>query len=393
MTVDFLQGARELAPRLIDWRRDFHRHPELAFTETRTASLVADQLHQLGLEVQTGVGRTGVVALLDGASDGPTVLLRFDMDALPIREENQVPYASVNPGVMHACGHDGHTAIGLAVAHLLSDQRSRIHGRLKFVFQPAEEIAEGAQAMIQDGVLQDPEPEVALGLHLWNTLPVGQVGIMAGPVMAGADIFDVIVRGAGGHGASPHETRDPLLAAAHIVTALQSVISRNVNPLDSAVLSVTSFIAGTASNIIPSEVTLKGTIRTYTDAVHDLTIRRLKQVTEGIAQAMDCVAEVTVTSLTPPLVNHPEVTQVVQQAIAPYTEPENLLPDIRTMGAEDMAIFLNRIPGCFFFVGSANSQRDLSYPHHHPRFDFDEAALPLAAAMLASAAAAYVLPG
>lgn len=393
MTVDFLQGARELAPRLIDWRRDFHRHPELAFTETRTASLVADQLHQLGLEVQTGVGRTGVVALLDGASDGPTVLLRFDMDALPIREENQVPYASVNPGVMHACGHDGHTAIGLAVAHLLSDQRSRIHGRLKFVFQPAEEIAEGAQAMIQDGVLQDPEPEVALGLHLWNTLPVGQVGIMPGPVMAGADIFDVIVRGAGGHGASPHETRDPLLAAAHIVTALQSVISRNVNPLDSAVLSVTSFIAGTASNIIPSEVTLKGTIRTYTDAVHDLTIRRLKQVTEGIAQAMDCVAEVTVTSLTPPLVNHPEVTQVVQQAIAPYTEPENLLPDIRTMGAEDMAIFLNRIPGCFFFVGSANSQRDLSYPHHHPRFDFDEAALPLAAAMLASAAAAYVLPG
>ncbi|NPV67999.1 MAG: amidohydrolase [Anaerolineae bacterium] len=393
MTVDFLQGAQRLAPQLIDWRRELHRHPELAFMETRTASMVANQLHQLGLEVQTGVGKTGVVALLDGASDGPTVLLRFDMDALPIREENQVPYASVNPGVMHACGHDGHTAIGLAVAHLLSDQRNRIHGRVKFVFQPAEEIAEGAQAMIQDGVLQNPEPEIALGLHLWNTLPVGQVGIMPGPVMAGADIFDLIIRGAGGHGASPHETRDPLLAGAHIVTALQSVISRNVNPLDSAVLSVTSFTAGTASNIIPSEVSLKGTIRTYTDAVHDLTIRRLKQVTEGIAQAMGCVAEVTVTSLTPPLVNHLEVTQVVQQAIAPYTDPENLLPDIRTMGAEDMAIFLNRIPGCFFFVGSANSQHNLAYPHHHPRFDFDEAALPLAAAMLASAAAAYVLPG
>lgn len=393
MTVDFLQGAQTLTPQIIDWRRELHRHPELAFMETRTAGLVADRLHQLGLEVQTGVGKTGVVALLDGASDGPTVLLRFDMDALPIREENQVPYASVNPGVMHACGHDGHTAIGLAVAHLLSDQRSRIHGRVKFVFQPAEEIAEGAQAMIQDGALQDPEPEVALGLHLWNSLPVGQVGIMPGPVMAGADIFDVIVRGAGGHGASPHETRDPLLAGAHIVTALQSVISRNINPLDSAVLSVTSFNAGTASNIIPSEVALKGTIRTYTDAVHDLTIHRLKQVTEGIAQAMGCVAEITVTSLTPPLVNHPEITQVVQQAIAPYTEPENLLPDIRTMGAEDMAIFLNQIPGCFFFVGSANSQRDLAYPHHHPHFDFDEAALPLAAAMLASAAAAYVLPG
>ncbi len=393
MTIDFLPGARELVEQLVEWRRDFHRHPELAFKETRTASIVAEHLRGLGLEVRAGVGGTGVVAMLEGASDGPTILLRFDMDALPVCEANQVPYASANPGVMHACGHDGHTAIGLAVAHLLGALRSRIHGRVKFVFQPAEEIAEGAQAMIRDGVLEDPRPEVALGLHLWNTLPVGQVGIMAGPVMAGADIFDITIRGAGGHGAAPHETRDPLLAAAHIVTALQSVVSRNINPLESAVLSVTSFSAGTASNIIPAEAYLKGTIRSYTGAVHDLTISRLEQVAEGIAQAMGCAAEVNVTRLTPPLTNHPDVTGIVQEAIAPYTEPGNLLPDVRTMGAEDMAIFLENIPGCFFFVGSANEQRGLIYPHHHPQFDFDETALPLGAAMLASAAAAYVIPG
>jgi len=393
MAVDFLQRAGEMAPQMAAWRRDFHRHPEMAFMETRTAGIVADSLNRLGLEVQTGVGKTGVVAMLDGASDGPTVLVRFDMDALPITEANQAPYASAQPGVMHACGHDGHTAIGLAVAYLLSALRSRIHGRVKFVFQPAEEIAEGAQAMIQDGVLQNPEPEVALGLHLWNTLPLGQVGIMAGPVMAGADVFELTVLGAGGHGAAPHEARDPLLAAAHIVTALQSVVSRNIDPLDSAVLSVTSFSAGTAFNIIPEEARLKGTIRTYTSAAHDLTILRLTQVTEGIAQALGCSVEMTTTRLTPPLVNHPEVTQVVQQAIAPYIEPASLLPNIRTMGAEDMAIFLERVPGCFFFVGSANEQRGLAYPHHHPQFDFDEAALPLGAAMLASAVAAYVIPG
>jgi len=393
MAVDFLQRAEDLAPQMAAWRRDFHRHPEMAFMETRTAGIVADSLHRLGLEVQTGVGKTGVVAMLDGASDGPTVLVRFDMDALPITEANQAPYASAQPGVMHACGHDGHTAVGLAVAYLLSALRSRIHGRVKFVFQPAEEIAEGAQAMIQDGVLQNPEPEVALGLHLWNTLPLGQVGIMAGPVMAGADVFELTVLGAGGHGAAPHEARDPLLAAAHIVTALQSVVSRNIDPLDSAVLSVTSFSAGTAFNVIPEKAHLKGTIRTYTSAAHDLTVLRLTQVTEGIAQALGCSVEMTTTRLTPPLVNHPEVTRVVQQAIAPYIEPASLLPNIRTMGAEDMAIFLERVPGCFFFVGSANEQRGLAYPHHHPQFDFDEAALPLGAAMLASAVAAYVIPG
>ncbi|MFC1959181.1 M20 family metallopeptidase [Chloroflexota bacterium] len=393
MTIDFLTNATAMTDQLIAWRRDIHKHPELAFEETRTAKIVADELSHLGLEVQTGVGKTGVVGLLSGGSDGPTVLVRCDMDALPMQEANEVAYASVHETVMHACGHDGHTAIGLAVAHLLNQQRSRIQGQIKFVFQPAEEAALGAQAMIDDGVLENPKPDIALGIHLWNANPVGQVAVSAGPTMAGADIFEITIRGRGGHGALPHETRDPLLAATHVVNALQSVISRNINPLDSAVLSVTSFNAGTAFNIIPTEATLKGTIRTYTPQVHDLAISRLHEVTDGISNALGCEAEVTTQQLTPPLVNDATVTRVVSQAVAPYVEPHNVLPEIKTTGAEDMAIFLQHIPGCFLLVGSAAPERGLNYPHHHPQFDFDEAALPLGAAMLASAVATYVIPG
>lgn len=391
--LDFLTESTAMRDQLVDWRRDLHRHPEMAFEETRTAQIVADTLRQLGLVVQSGIGKTGVVGTLVGAADGPTVLVRCDMDALPISEDNTASYASAVPGVMHACGHDGHTAIGLGVATLLAAVRSRIRGQVRFVFQPAEEIAEGANAMIADGVLDAPRPDIALGLHLWNSLPLGQVGITPGPIMAGADIFEIVIRGKGGHGASPHETRDPLLAATQVINALQSVVSRNVDPLDSAVLSVTSMMAGTAFNIIPPDARLKGTIRTYSETVHALTASRLRELTVGIAAAMGCEAEISITRLTPPLVNDLEVTRTVTQAIAPFIEPSKITPNVRTMGAEDMAIFLNEIPGCFLLVGSANAENQLNYPHHHPKFDFDEAILPLGAAILASAVAAYVIPG
>ena len=362
------------------------------FRRFRTAGIVAAELQRLGLEVATGVGHTGVVGILSGEADGPTVLVRCDMDALPIEEANEVGYRSQTAGTMHACGHDGHTAIGLAVARLLHARRDQIAGCVKFIFQPAEEVAGGANAMIADGVLANPAPDVALGIHLWNTLPVGQVGLASGPVMAGAAIFEVTIGGRGGHGASPHETRDPLLAAAQVVTALQSVISRNVDPLDSAVLSVTSFNAGTAFNVIPSEAYLKGTIRTYRPAVFTSVVDRLEHVVQGVAEAMGCEATVKVTQLTPPLVNNAAVTDRVGEAVAPYLAPDAIRADIRTMGAEDMSIFLDKVPGCFLMIGSANAERQLDFPHHHPRFDFDEAALPLGAAMLASAVAAYVIP-
>lgn len=392
MSIDFLPAATALADRLTAWRRDLHRHPELAFQEKRTASLVAKELTSLGLEVQTGIGQTGVVGILAGTDDGPTVLVRFDMDALPITEQNDVPYGSCAPGIMHACGHDGHTAIGLGVAHLLCARRDQIRGQIKFVFQPAEEIAAGANAMIADGVLDNPVPTVAIGLHLWNALPVGQLGLMPGPTMAGASIFEITIRGKGGHGASPHETRDPLLAATHVVNALQSVVSRNIDPLDTAVLSVTSFNAGIAYNIIPPEATLKGTLRAYTANTRATLEARLIEITRGVASALGCEADLRVEHLTPALTNDPEVTAVVLEAIAPYAAPDHIRTGIRTMGAEDMAIFLERVPGCFVLVGSANPTRGLDYAHHHPNFDFDEAALPLGAAAIASAVAAYVIP-
>ena len=388
----FLNEATALQDQIVAWRRDLHQHPELAFQEIRTAGIVAAELQRLGLEVAIGVGQTGVVGILSGESDGPTVLVRCDMDALPIEEANEVGYRSQTAGTMHACGHDGHTAIGLAVARLLHARRDQIAGCVKFIFQPAEEVAGGANAMIADGVLADPVPDVALGIHLWNTLPLGLVGLASGPVMAGAAIFEVTISGRGGHGASPHETRDPLLAAAQVVTALQSVISRNVDPLDSAVLSVTSFNAGTAFNVIPAEAYLKGTIRTYRPDVFAGVADRLEHVVQGVAEAMGCKATITVTQLTPPLVNNAEVTARVSEAIAPYLAADAICTNIHTMGAEDMSIFLDKVPGCFLMIGSANAERQLDFPHHHPRFDFDEAALPLGAAMLASAVAAYVIP-
>lgn len=263
MAIDWLAQAQALRSELVARRRDLHQHPELAFEERRTASLVAAELSALGLEVQTGIGKTGVVGVLEGAQDGMTVLVRCDMDALPIHEANTAEYASQTPNTMHACGHDGHVAIGLGVAKLLAARRDQLAGRVKFVFQPAEEIAAGANAMLADGVLAAPAPQIALGLHLWNNMPVGTVGVTEGAAMASANDFTVTVRGVGGHGALPDETRDPIFAAAQIISALQAIVSRNVSGLDTAVLSVCNIHGGDAMNVIPSEVTFGGTFRTY----------------------------------------------------------------------------------------------------------------------------------
>ena len=391
MAVPF-DSAAALAGQLSAWRRDFHRHPELGFHETRTAGVVAAELRGLGLAVRTGIGRTGVVGLLDGAFDGPTVMLRHDMDALPIHEETGAEYASTVPGVMHACGHDGHMAIGLGVAHLLAARRAELHGRVKFVFQPAEEPMGGAQAMIADGALDDPRPDVAFGLHLWNPLPVGQVAVTAGPIMAGADTFTLRIQGQGGHAASPHETRDPVVAAGQIIVALQSVVSRNISPLETAVLSVTSLQAGTAGNAIPMEARLEGTLRTFTPAARATALDRLRAIAEGIGAALGCAVTVEGYQESPPVVNDAGAMAVVRAAIAPLFAPDALLSDFRTMAAEDMALFLDQVPGCYLLLGASNAARHLDYPHHHPRFDFDEAVLPQGVALLASAAAAYLLP-
>lgn len=383
--ADYLSEAIDLYPYTLALRRDFHRHPELGFQEVRTASIVARELSQLGLEVRRGVGKTGVVALLEGGRPGPVVLLRFDMDALPITEETGADYASETPGVMHACGHDGHTAVGLTVARLLQAHAAELGGAVKFVFQPAEEGLGGAEAMMADGVLQNPRPDFALALHLWNERPLGWLGISPGPVMAAAEIFKVRVYGKGGHGALPHLAIDPVLAAAHIVTALQGVVARNVPPLQSAVVSVTCIRAGEAFNVIPPVAEMEGTIRTFEAEVRQRVIERFRQVVTGVANALECQAEVEVTSITPAVMNDPEVTQHVREAamsLWPAQDPES---SYRSMVSEDMAFMMQQVRGCYFFVGSANAERGLNYPHHHPRFDIDEEALPRAAALMAEA--------
>lgn len=389
---DFMQQAQALREELIARRRDLHQHPELAFEEVRTAGIVAEELNRLGLEVQTGVGRTGVVGVLEGAQDGPTVLYRADMDALPIEEENQVEYASTVPGKMHACGHDGHTAIGLGVARLLSEQRDRLAGRVKFVFQPAEEIVEGARAMIADGVLHDPRPDVSLGLHLWNTMPVGVVGISEGPIMAGSSTFEMQINGRGGHAAMPQAAIDPVVCAAHIILALQTIVARNANPLESAVMSVTMMKGSDADNIIPERAMLGGTFRTYSMEMRDLVEARLRQISESVAAAMGCSVAISVKHGTIPTVNDAAVTARMVNLFAPIVGRDNLITEARTMGSEDMAYFMDDIPGLYCFVGSANSARGLDFAHHHPRFDFDEDVLTLGVGLMTTAIAEYLLP-
>lgn len=389
---DFMQQAQALREELIARRRDLHQHPELAFEEVRTAGIVAEELNRLGLEVQTGVGTTGVVGVLEGAQDGPTVLYRADMDALPIEEENQVEYASTVPGKMHACGHDGHTAIGLGVARLLSEQRDRLAGRVKFVFQPAEEIVEGARAMIADGVLHDPRPDVSLGLHLWNTMPVGVVGISEGPIMAGSSTFEMQINGRGGHAAMPQAAIDPVVCAAHIILALQTIVARNANPLESAVMSVTMMKGSDADNIIPERAMLGGTFRTYSMEMRDLVEARLRQISESVAAALGCSVDISVKHGTIPTVNDAAVTARMVNLFAPIVGRDNLITEARTMGSEDMAYFMDDIPGLYCFVGSANSARGLDFAHHHPRFDFDEDVLTLGVGLMTTAIAEYLLP-
>jgi len=384
--IDYLAQAQQLD--LSAWRRDFHRHPELGFHETRTAGLVANHLRALGLEVQTGVGQTGVVGVLPGPANRPCLMLRFDMDALPIQEENTHEFASQTPGVMHACGHDGHIAIGLGVATLLARHRDALPGTIKLVFQPAEEGEGGALSMIQDGVLERPRPAVALGLHVFNGLPSSVVAAGDGPVMAAAEHVRIVVRGRGGHGATPHLTVDAVVAAAQIVTALQTVVSRNVSPAETAVVTVGSLHAGSAFNVIAEQAELVGTIRTFDAAVRQTVLRRVREVAQGTASALGASAEVDIQELTIAVVNDADAAARVRQAAARVVGAERVSAQQRWMASEDMSYFLREIPGCFFFIGSARGPQE--FQHHNPRFDFDEAVLAQGTAILCETVSSYL---
>jgi len=366
---------------LVALRRDLHQNPELAWAERRTAGRVAAFLEGAGLEVREGVAGTGLLATARGGA-GRTVLLRVDMDGLPIQEQGGAPYASRVPGVMHACGHDGHTAIGAGAARVLGSRRPA--GTVRVLFQPAEEGEGGAQRVLADGALDGVD--VVLGIHLWNELPVGTIGVKAGPLMAAVDRLGIVVRGRGGHGGHPHRAADPVVAAAQIVLALQTVVAREVSPLESAVLTVGAIHGGQAFNVIPDEVTLLGTVRTFDAALRRSMPERIKRIAGGVASALQCEAVVEVRPGNPAVVNDAAVAGLARRAAARVVGEEGVLEPQPTMGGEDMAVYFERVPGCFVFVGSANPARGLDQPHHSPRFDFDEAALAIGCEFLVQAA-------
>ena len=366
---------------IIALRRDLHQHPELAYEETRTAGQVVAFLKGAGLEVRTGVGGTGIIASA-GPRGGRTVLLRVDLDGLPIQEQSDAPYASQVPGRMHACGHDGHVAMGAAAARVLAARP--LTGGVRVLFQPAEEGEGGAQAVMRDGGLDGVD--VVLGIHLWNELPVGTLGVKPGPLMAAVDRLKIVVHGRGGHGGMPQRAADPVVAAAHVVTALQTLVSREVSPLQSAVVTVGSIHGGEAFNVIPDEVTLLGTIRSYDHELRRSMPDRIRRIASGIAEGLGCRAVVEVNAGNPAVINDPQVAEIARRAATRVVGASKVVEPEPSMGGEDVAVYFEKVPGCFVFVGSANPARGLNQSHHSPRFDFDEDALAIGCEFLVQAA-------
>ena len=373
MEIHIKPEIKALKESIISTRRDIHQHPELAFNEHRTAKLVAERLKSLGMDVQTGVGKTGVVGTLKGKNSGKTIALRADMDALPMQEISDIPYKSQNDGVMHACGHDGHTAMLLGAAEALSEKTDKLNGTVKFIFQPAEEGQGGARYMIEDGAL-DGVDEV-YGIHLWNYQEYGTVGVKPGPILAAADLFEITVHGKGGHGAAPQGTKDAVVIASHLVQTLQTIVSRNTNPIESTVVTIGQINGGYNFNIIADTVNLKGTSRAYTEENRQLIKTRMAEIIKGTEQIFDCAIDFEYEDGYPPTINHSEESKKLLNAANKIVGDGAGAPYL-SMGGEDFSYFLQKVPGCFFFVGSAPIDKEpLSVPHHCSHFDFDERAL------------------
>lgn len=393
--IDFNAEAEALQAELIARRRDFHQYPELAFEEVRTSGIIADELCKLGLDVQTGIAKTGIVAVLEGTEDGPTVLYRADMDALPITEQNDHDFVSLNTGKMHACAHDGHMAVGLAVAKIMSKHKDKIKGRIKFVFQPGEEGAGGALEMIKEGILDDdPIPDYSFGIHLWQPLEVGKVGVAKGAIMSGSSTFHIMVKGTGGHAAMPHQTVDPVVCTGQLISALHAMVGRRMNAMDGAVvLSVTGLHTSTMQhNIIPETVEIVGTFRTFNAYTSELLEQHIRDVSRSVSESMGCTAEVKVKHLNIPTVNHPDIVMRMRGAMLRVLEIDKLDKTINTMASEDMSFLLEDIPGMFFLVGCRDPRNQAhQYGHHHPKFDWDESALLTATAVVTNALADFLI--
>jgi amidohydrolase len=378
----------EYIPDLVATRRDLHTYPELAFEEVRTAGIVARCLQTLGLQVRTGVAKTGVIGTLTGGkagADAKTIAVRADMDALPIHELNELDYRSQIDGKMHACGHDGHTAILLTVADILSKQRAELAGNVRFLFQPAEESVGGARPMIKQGAMQGVD--ALLGLHLISDIPFGHIGVRSGEVFASADSFVLTVHGRGGHAASPHETVDPIVITAQIITALQTLISRESSPFRPAIVTIGEIKAGTTFNIIPASAAMRGTMRAFSQEHRTYLLQRITELASGIALALGGSCDIQWVDGCPPCVNDPVITALVRRA-AVATAGEEMIEegeDVMSTGSDDMAEFLQAAPGCYFLVGSRNEAKNTHFQHHHPRFNIDEEALPIGVEILTRA--------
>ncbi|NEO58801.1 MAG: amidohydrolase [Okeania sp. SIO3B5] len=367
---------RKLQPLLVEWRRHLHKRPELGFKEYLTGEFICQKLQEWGIEHQKGVAKTGILATIDSGKPGPVLAIRADLDALPIQELNDVPYRSIHNGVMHACGHDGHTAIALGTAYYLATHHQDFDGIVKIIFQPAEEGPGGAKPMIEAGVLKNPDVDAIIGLHLWNNLPLGKVGVRSGALMAATERFNCTIVGKGGHGGMPHQTVDSVVVAAQIINALQTIVARNINPIDSAVVTVGELKAGRAFNVIADTARMGGTVRYFNLAYQDYFAKRIEQVIAGVCESHGASFEFNYIPLYPPLINDEKITDLVRSVAELLVEtPAGVVPECQTMGGEDMSFFLQEVPGCYFFLGSANAEKNLAYPHHHPRFNFDETAL------------------
>ena len=375
---------QNLQEHLVQWRRGFHQHPELAFKEKLTSDFVISKLQAWGIPHQTEIAQTGVAAIIEGKTPGKVLGIRADMDALPIHEENDVSYRSQHDGIMHACGHDGHTAIALGTAYYLWQNRENLTGTVKIIFQPAEESPGGAKPMIEEGVLKNPDVDAIIGLHLWNNLPLGTIGVKEGALMAAVELFKCQVQGKGGHGAMPHQTTDAIVVGSQIVNALQSIVSRNIDPTNSAVVTVGEFKAGSAMNVIADSAYLSGTVRYFDPELEGYIGQRVEDIIAGISQSHGASYDLNYWRIYPPVINNPRMANLVRSVANEVVEtPAGVVPECETMGGEDMSFFLQEVPGCYFFLGSANTSLGLNYPHHHPRFDFDETALSMGVEMFA----------
>jgi amidohydrolase len=388
---DLKSAIAERKKEMIGLRRDFHRHPELGFKEERTAGIVAEKLKGMGLEVREGIAGTGVIGLLKAGGSSKTLLIRADMDALALTEENSTDYASLNEGAMHACGHDGHTAMLLTAADILTAHKDKLEGNIKFLFQPAEEGPGGAKPMIDDGAMEKPKVTAALAMHLCGDLPVGMVGTAPGPRSASMDQIAITIKGKGGHGAMPHQAVDALVVSGKVVDTIQTIVSREIDPVKPVVVTIGTVAGGTAFNIICHTVEMKGTVRCLDDKVRKGMPERLERIIRGVTSAMRAEYKLDYVFNYPSIVNDPVMNSHVVEAAQETVGAKNLMSPEPMMGSEDMAFFMEKVPGCYFMIGSKNEKKGFSYPHHHPRFDFDEEAMPIGVEIMIRSALKYLL--